>query len=196
MIEIACVVEGDGDVLAVPVLLRRLAVPVEVQVHRPLRMPRNRLDKPGHLERFCELAARQTARRGAVLVLFDSDDDCPRDLAPRLLLRVQTAIGETPCAVVFAHREFEAWFLAAIRSLLGKRGLPHGLQVPSDPEAVRGAKEWLAARRQGVRAYSPKLDQPAFASLIDLEQARSAPSFDKLCRELDRLLALLTDRST
>jgi hypothetical protein len=51
---------------------------------------------------------------------------------------------------------------------------------------VRGAKGWLNARMP--RGYSPTIDQPALTAVFDLEQARTAPSFDKLIRELTQLL--------
>lgn len=38
--------------------------------------------------------------------------------------------------------------------------------------------------------YSPTVDQAALASLVDLELVRSrSKSFDKLCRELEKLVA-------
>lgn len=41
------------------------------------------------------------------------------------------------------------------------------------------------------RAYSETLDQPALTALFDIDQARSADSFDKFCRELQRIIYLL-----
>ncbi len=198
MIELASIVEGDGDVEALPVLLRRLALTrqrlVYPTIHRPIRFPRTKLHKAGELERYCELAARKTRRRGAVLVLFDSDDDCPKHLAPQLVDRVQKAILEVPCAVVLANREFEAWFLAAAQSIAGQRALAANLTRPVDPESVRGAKDWLSNHMTGHGTYSETVDQAALAGLFDLDEARRSRSFDKLCREFDRLLNLLTER--
>ena len=45
-----------------------------------------------------------------------------------------------PCGVVMAQREYEAWFLAAIESLCGQRGIVSDALYPQDPEQVRGAK--------------------------------------------------------
>jgi hypothetical protein len=83
-------------------------------------------------------------------------------------------------------REYEAWFLAAAESLRGRRGLPSDLEAPATPEAFRDAKGWLGDRMP--RGYSPTADQPALTDLFDLERARRSPSFDKLVRELTRLL--------
>ena len=91
--------------------------------------------------------------------------------------------------MVLAEREFEAWGLAAARSLRGWRGLPDDLEPPSDPQAVRGAKEWLTDRMPGV--YSPTADQASLATVIDLTAARgAASSFDKFCRAVCALATL------
>lgn len=133
-----------------------------------------------------DLAARKIAGVGAVLILLDGDDDCPAELGPQLAQRVAEVRNDLPSAVVLAKREFEAWYLAAAESLRGLRGLYADLQPPPDPEAVRGAKEWLAERMTG--GYSETLDQPALAAQFDLDLARRAPSFDKCYREVVRLL--------
>jgi hypothetical protein len=41
----------------------------------------------------------------------------------------------------------------------------------------------------GSRVYRETLDQPAFTAALDLTAARSAPSFDKLSRDVMSLLA-------
>jgi hypothetical protein len=46
---------------------------------------------------------------------------------------------------------------------------------------------WMRERLCG-RRYSPTVDQPSLAAAIDLRQARGAPSFDKLWREVERLI--------
>src|SRR6266545_5835080 len=73
-------------------------------------------------------------------------------------------------AVVIANREKEAWYLAAIESLRGSRGIPEDALTPADPEAIRGAKGWLA-RAMG-RSYSEVTDQPALSARFDLDLAR------------------------
>lgn len=84
---------------------------------------------------------------------------------------------------------FEAWFLASAESLAGTRGLPVDLSAPIDPEAIRGAKDWLSVRMGPSRSYSPTLDQPAFAGAFSIEAARmKSPSFDRCCRKLEQSL--------
>ncbi len=190
---IATVVEGHGETEALPVLIRRFrdeinpALPLHAAP--PIRIPRCTLLKPGELERAVQLAALDARPGGAVLVVLDADNDCPKTLAPELLRRARTGVSDLPVSVVLAKREFEAWFLAAAESLRGHRGLPADLEPPPDPEAVRGAKEWLARNMPPGQRYAATLDQPALTAVFDLQSARRrSPSFDKFCREITRLL--------
>jgi hypothetical protein len=194
MFSVASIVEGQGDCFALPVLLRRVVLTIapsrRAEIKRPIRMPRSVVAKVGELERRVELAARQVKNEGgAVLVLLDGDDDCAATLGPGLHRRVASQRPDIPSAVVLAVKEFEAWYLASARSLANRRGLPIDVQPPDDPEAVRDAKGWLQNRRTDGLSYSPTIDQPALADVFDMALARSgSPSFDKLWREIERLL--------
>jgi hypothetical protein len=194
-VRIACILEDHGEREAVAVIIRRVAAQLDpalaVYIPPPLRLPKSRLLKTGELERAVELSARRLAGQGAILLLLDSDDDCPAQLGPELFQRATVARSDIPLAVVIAKREFEAWFLAAAESLRGHRGLPHDLDPPADPEAIRGAKEWLGNRMQSGHRYVASLDQPALAARFDLETARRTDSFDKCYREIARLLSEL-----
>jgi hypothetical protein len=191
LVDLACIVEGDGDLQAVPITIRKIVQEINpglgLKIH-PLRVPRTKLVKPGELERSIELAARRVGRSGAVLVIVDSDDDCPATLGPELLARARKVRSDLPISVVLAKQEFEAWFLASARSLRGLRGLASDLAPPPDPESIRGAKEWLTARMTSGRGYTETLDQPALAASFDLLQARTAPSFDKFFRDVVAIL--------
>jgi hypothetical protein len=190
---IACIVEGHGEVEAVPILIRRIAARVDptvfIEVKRPLRVTRSQLVRARELERAIELAARQVGKQGGILVLIDSDDDCPAELGPQLLDRARKARSDLPIGVVLAKREFEGWFLASAESLRGKRGLPDDLTSPPDPESIRGAKEWMARHMIGGGTYSETLDQPALTAIFDLDQAAACSnSFDKCLREITGLI--------
>jgi len=192
ILNLGCIVEGYGDVKAVPVLLRRLGQEWDsalyLEIRRPFRVGRYKLVKAGELEGRIESLARELPCPRAILVLVDAEDDCPKDLAPELLRRAQQARRDIPSAVVLAKHEFEAWFLAAIESLSGRRGLSDELRPLPDPEALSDAKKWLTRNMPGSRAYSETLDQPALAARFDLQLARQrSDSFDKCCREVERL---------
>lgn len=156
-----------------------------------VRTPKSKLLRPDELERAVELAARRIGSHGAILIVLDSDTDCPARLGPQLFQRATRVHSDLPLAVVLAKHEFEAWFLAAAESLRGQRGLAKNLQPPPDPEAIRDAKEWLSHRMESGRAYSETLDQPALAACFDLNMARRASSFDKCYRDIVRLLVEL-----
>ncbi|MBK7877741.1 MAG: DUF4276 family protein [Planctomycetes bacterium] len=189
MIRIGCIVEGQGEVQAVPVLLRRMLYErhagVSFELLPPLRGKRSRLVLPGELERAVDLLASLVGPDGRMLVLLDADEDCPKELAPHLLGRARRARPDRCVEVVLATMEFENWFHAALTSLRGVRGLPMDVEDAHSPEMIRGAKERLV----GLMGYSPTIDQAALTARMDLERARRAPSFDKLCRAVEALIA-------
>jgi len=190
-LNIGAVVEGHGEVESLPILIRRILAEVDpttsVKIPPPIRKSRDSLIRPNELERAVELAARRIDRKGAVVVVLDSDGDAPCQLGPQLLNRAQQAIS-LPVSVVLAHCEWEAWYVASAPSLAGYRGLKSPLASPTNPESIRGSKEWLSRNMTSNRQYSPVIDQPAFAATFELHAARSAPSFDKLYRDILSLL--------
>jgi hypothetical protein len=111
-IVIATVVEGHGEVEAVPVLLRRIAADVApdlyINVPRPYRVGRHALVRPGGLEDVVRTQGDRVASGGGVLVLIDADDDCPAELAPQLLDRALAARRDRRIALVLVNREYEA----------------------------------------------------------------------------------------
>ena len=195
MVTVASIVEGDGEVRAVPILLRRIAEQVApnryVNVPPPIRVGRNKILKDGELERAVELAARKLGRgeQGGILILLDADDDCPREIAAEMLSRAHAVRRDRVIRVVLAKREYETWFLAAAHSIAGRRQIDASMAPPMEPESIRGAKERLSRRMPRERKYSPTTDQAALTAVFDMEVARSAPSFDKLWRDVVSLLA-------
>ena len=161
---------------------------------RPIRVQRQRVLKAGELERAVDLAARQAGTGGCVLILLDAETDCPRELAPHLLRRAREARRDRNIRVVLAKAEYEAWFLAAADSIAGQHGIGASTEPPDDAEAVTGAKEWLRARMPRGRSYRETLHQPALTAIFDLDVARSAPSFDKLWRDVSELLGIAARR--
>ncbi|NSL43348.1 DUF4276 family protein [Streptomyces sp. 8P21H-1] len=184
---IAPVVEGHGEEKALQGLLHRLVPHLRegayADIQPAYRLPHDRMLK---LEPLSQALTIVTARRPcptAVLVLLDADDDCAVELATQIHSLARNSHAHVPLTAVVAVREFEAWFLA------GRMGLPHDLAPPPNPEAIRGAKEWLSDRMPLGSTYRPPAHQPSFVQYFDLDAARhAAPSFDKLCREILRFL--------
>ena len=188
MIPVASIVEGDGEVAALPILLRRLATEWEpvASVHPlpPIRVRRDKfLHKDDEFRRQLLLAAAKSGEKGWILIVLDADDDCPVNLGAEILQKARQHVPHRRLSVVLANREFEAWFIAAAQSLNGVRGFSVAPDEQVQAEIPRNAKGWMRERmRQGT--YSEILDQPAFTARIDLRQAfDNSRSFRKLCKE-------------
>ncbi|MEI7820330.1 MAG: DUF4276 family protein [Verrucomicrobiota bacterium] len=193
------IVEGDGEIEAVPVLLRRL---LEVRQRWDLQIARPKnahgcgnLTKVGGLEKFAELAFRERECAG-VLILMDADEeqDCPMQMAQRFVQRIQNYGARFPVAIVFARREYEAWFLASLETIAGqdiggRPGLPANLVFDGDVENVRSVKGWLSRNLPGNRIYKETEDQAPMTERIDfLRAADRSRSFRRFCKALDDLI--------
>lgn len=187
------IVEGQSEVASVPVLLRRLLGQLgayHLEVARPFRVKRNRVVRPGELERAVEQAARSRSAPAVILVLLDADDDSPDQLESQLAERCRQTTS-LPALVVLANREFESWFLGAKESLRGERGIRVDARAPDNPESIRGAKERLSRNMEGTR-YIEVDDQPALAKKMDLKMAQArCPSFSRLVRGLENIVSEL-----
>ena len=185
---IASIVEGDGEVAALPVLLRRLGPWLTpdsyVDIQTPIRVRRDRfLNRDDEFHKYLRLASSKAGSEGWVLILLDADDDCPAQLGPEITRRAQGPVGHERISVVLAKREYEAWFLASASSLDGARGFKLDGPLPDDPETPRDAKGWIEERMAGG-TYREVTDQPAFSARMSLEIARTnSRSFRKLCRD-------------
>lgn len=192
MRKLSCIVEGHGEVLALPILLRRIAQRqspnASFDVQPPIRVSRSKFLKlDEEFRRHLNLAASKCGVDGLVLVLLDADDDCPAQLAPAVLRKAKGVLPHREVSVVLANREFEAWYIGAAASLDGFRGLEVSASDRSvDPESPRDAKGWLRQRMKS-RHYGETTDQPAFAARVDLQMAVDrCRSFRKLCDDLNR----------
>ena len=116
----------------------------------------------------------------AVLALLDLDDGCAAETARDLAQALQDLSPPRPVAVVFAVREFEAWFLAAAESLWG-------IPYPHDPEGRRDAKGEI--QRHFQPDYTPTLHQASLSAQMDLDQAAArSRSFRRLLHAVEELV--------
>lgn len=190
--KIYAVVEGEGEVSAVPVLLRRLvhdeAQCYAVQVGAPVRRKQYEFHREATIQKAVRLAVLQP-ECAAVLVLFDGEDDCPAELGAQVRTWAQAAAGSVPCEVVVAYREYETWFLAALESLRGKCRIAHDAVAPADPEAKRDAKGELELFMPRGASYAPTIHQQRLSAALDLALAhRRSRSFRKLTKAVGALL--------
>lgn len=188
---IGLVVEGHGDVAAMPVFIRKISQDLGfidyIEIPRPFRLSRGKMVKKNELLRAVTAMSVRTGNTecGAVLVVFDADDDCPVEIATE----VQAWLDEAAvfgAVVVVANREFEAWLIASAVTLRGLRGLPENLAPPPDPDAIRDAKGWLG--RNMPNGYSETLDQPALAASASAELCSVSRSFRKFSKVLEQIL--------
>ncbi|MBN9525183.1 MAG: DUF4276 family protein [Alphaproteobacteria bacterium] len=184
------IVEGHGEVEAVPVLLRRLVSHRGVTVAPAFRLPRTKMTDCQEFRSAIAYGALKAGPAGGVLVILDADDDPACRIGPMLLDIARTMARDCPVGLVAAEREFEAWLLASALSLRGHRRVRDDAVPPANPEAIRDAKGYLSANiLLPDKPYAPTVDQAALTSWLDPSLARSCSSFLKLERDVERLLA-------
>ena len=185
------IVEGYGEVGAVPVLLRRFVAEAnawDIRIETPIRRTRGQLIQQLKLEKAVGLA-RLKPDCSAILIMFDGDRDCPAKLGPTVKQWAAAVAGGIPCEVVLPHREYEAWFLAAIESLRGQRGIRPDAKPHPEPERPRGAKERLREKMQAGKFYDVTVDQPAFSASFNFAAAYArCRSFRKMTHAFGALL--------
>ena len=195
MPKIVPIVEGEGEVEAVPRLLGKL-LSENGRYDLPIARPKNangrsNLDKPGGLESFVELSWRERDC-GATLVLVDADKDCPVTIASGYVRRIRAIGVRFSVVVVVAKCEYEAWFLASLETIAGREwqtrvGLPEELDYPGDVEAIVGVKGWLDRHLPPAHSYKPSQHQALLTTMLDAEMARRrSASFRRLCRALEQ----------
>jgi hypothetical protein len=190
---IQILVEGEGDEWAVPELLRRLQWEsgfFTMAFDHPIRRKRSDFINEQSFRHAVRLARKKERGCDGLLVLFDADKDCPKDLSPRLQEWCRIEAPEIPSEIVIPNHEYEAWFLGSLESLRGKRSIRQDAASYPDPESRRGAKERLRAKMIRGAKYVERADQPALTALFDLAAAhRSCRSFRRMVRAFGLLAA-------
>lgn len=211
------IVEGFGEVQAVPVLIRRwlrhrnfhrnvevdIGGPVRASGAGALKCPHDADDELG-IEYYVAIA--QLRRPDVILVVLDADEECPRALGASLLARARELVPrDYPIGVVVANREYEAWFLAAFPSTrfraglledgftLTRNSLPRGMNVEAIADCKKAVAELL-----DLQKYEPTIHQPKLTSRLPFSAgvSRRSRSFRKLLKELASLLVQARRRGT
>ncbi len=189
MKRLVCIVEGKGEVAAIPSLcariLQHLGAEHWIVDQAPIRQPRGKLvdesvrspGRPCNAEGVRRAVAMARARPAdAVLVLCDADDDCPAIWGPDT---VKHLVAPTRGAAVMAQREYEAWLLLSYTEQQRKAARVR------NPELIRDAKGEL---RKLIPGYLPTVHQLAATRSLDVSRVRaSSDSFDKLVRAIGNL---------
>ncbi|MCX6645236.1 MAG: DUF4276 family protein [bacterium] len=189
------IVEGEGEVEAIPILLRRLfstfrRLDLLDQIYPPQRKKRHLIVKPNQLEKEIIRASRFQGCE-AIIVLIDSDTDCAAKLAQNLVERALKERNDKHIEVILAVSEYESWLIGGASSIAGKRGLPLDLLPDEDPEMIPNAKAWLD-KKMGSRKYLETDDQPALTNDFNICGAyRRCPSFRRFCKAIKRIAKIL-----
>lgn len=189
----APIVEGHGEEQALLPLIHNIIGSSGGVVYPEIKPPYRGhwgalVNKPDKLERCADIALRRGGPMARLLVLLDADDRCPAVLGPELLQRLVSRFPKRRISVSIADREYESWFIAGSESIAAHVGLDTTISIPQNIEAIRDAKGWLASNLLH-RSYSETDDQAAFSARVDVPLARSrSQSFDRFCREIERLL--------
>jgi hypothetical protein len=179
---IGLVVEGRGEIGALPVLLR-LVLHGREDFREILGQPIPCHGKPNALRsggiegKVITASARPGCR--AVLVVLDGEGDPVCRQGPELLSRAQQVVGK-PVAVCLADTKFESWLMASKATL----GLPGLERVSQGMDPVAAIKRALLPEK-----YAKPTWQPRLTARLDLGEARRASeSLDRLCRYVDSLI--------
>ncbi len=176
---------------AIPLLLRRVGSEIDSSCHIDCvtlyRVSKDKLLRANELERTIEAAARSEKPVHGLFILIDADKGCPATLGPQLVQRARKTRTDIPKGIVLAKCEYETWFIADFQNLANiyhKTAQP--VPTPANPEAIRGAKEWLK-KHLGFN-YRETLHQEKLIKQFNISTARSTPSFDKCYREIEQLI--------
>ena len=183
-------VEGEGDVEAGPVLVRKILHGTDFYQHLFIDDSPFRVGGLHKLRTCCEArikAALKRSNTAAILILLDGDLEtwdgkpfCPRLVASEITkLAIPLGAGTTfSIATVIARQEFESWLLAGTESLAGRDfsdgrlGVREGAVCPSaDPEnSPRNAKGALGELMHS--SYKVTTDQRELMEFVDLDVIR------------------------
>ena len=196
-LRVAAIVEGHGEYQSIRLLLTRIWTELlggaHLDILRPIRHKRHQLVKENELKGAIRLAASKLAHApgpampSLIMILLDADEDRPCELAPRLLAWAKEARADLDIVCIAANVEYETWFVAVAESLRKYLNLPANVMPLDAPEQHRLGKGWVERNFIGGSRYSETQDQPAMTAAMDIALCRArSPSFDKLCRELEK----------
>lgn len=187
MKSIVSIVEGHGEVDALPKLIHRIASNARLQspiVHPPFRVKADLfLRFTEEFERIIIFQTNKARIENAVLIiLLDCDDGCVAEVGPRIRAEVERICSDVSFLVCLAFREFESWFIYSAESLAESGLLLPGTVPPEDPDAIGDAKGWISKHMD--EKYRETSHQMEFSARIDVQAASQSSSFKRLNRLL------------
>jgi hypothetical protein len=183
------IVEGPGDINAMPVLLRRICYELECGlgaiIATPMKVPRSKMVQKECLKHYMRIANSQPECK-LILLFMDEDDDCAKELCEKLRPWIDEESLSAKCEIIIIPREFECWFITALESLRGMRGIGQEAISHTNPEEVRNPKIILTKYMKGTAAYHESADQAALTEALDLKMVRQkSKSFRRLIAKIE-----------
>lgn len=198
MKNIVPIVEGYGEVEAMGILIRKILI------HKGF--PEVSVDKPFNAKGVGNLLQEETLRKfvrsalkrpncGGILLLRDSECDCPKNIVQDLYKKIKDLLyPDISLEVVIAKCEYEAWFLASLSTIRGERikgreGLPPSLSLPFNKvEEIRDVKGWISEHLPFGRRYKETVDQAPMTSMINIDIAsKRSRSFRRITHAIENL---------
>ena len=189
MKRLVCVVEGYGELEALPNLCSRifaeLGVTDWIVDPDPIRRPRSKVvhaltsnARSDDVQKAAYLARARPA--DGVLFLYDADDACPVAWSAAAQAELAKILNG---ACVMAVREYEAWLLTAqADDDLRRVGVLDKLESHRDPKGIL---------RTLVQGYKPTTHQLEQTRRLQFHRARAlCPSFDKFYRAVAMVVGI------
>lgn len=177
---VGLVVEGAGDLRALPIVLRaHLSAREEFRdvLGKPVPLHgRTKAFVPGGIEKYVAVAASRPGCVG-VLVVLDGEGDCVAADGFSLRQRADQ-VSRVPVRTALADRDFEDWLYASAETL--------GLGLDGYADGQRGQHALKKALKPA--SYTKPVWQPRLASRLDVPLARSrSTSLDRCLNRFDEL---------
>lgn len=195
MKKILLVVEGDGEVQAGAILVRRVLHELhglfewDVETQRRRDYSHLRANNWANFRRYLSSAFHEKA---PILWMLDCDDNCAVEVVKELSQEATNIGVRTPLAFALWVREYETMFLHDLDSVRERFRLSKIEQLPRDPESKRGAKEWLNSQMPRGQIYKERIDQSSLSAVVDLQRLQANY---KSFQHFERALLWLADRT-
>lgn len=197
MASIFPIVEGHGEVSAVPLLIRRILHEefgnFGCSILAPYRLARSKICKfDVDLEKAVRLGGLKLAdEAGGVVIIADADDDCPADLQEKFMDFYNEHGFNFPVSFILANKEYEAWMIACGENMRNHGWVRDDAPSHDNPENIRDAKGFFCREiLVEEKIYSETVDQIKFTAQIDLRVTfEKCRSFRKFVKEIGDLSA-------
>lgn len=178
MKKILPIVEGDGDMRAVPVLIRKILHANNlfgVDLH-PAQKRNDYSKLHNTFDNYFSAAIKWEA---PILWVLDFDCKqcaCVKTESQKLYSRADALRPGWPFKVAFIVKEFEALFLAEQQSTKAVLGIPEDFNFSPNPETIKGAKGEISRALPVGKAYKETVHQEKIAAQLDLNILRNVSS--------------------